>query len=428
MKKIFWNTVIIINFYLILFFWYKNSNSLIFSNNPGDIFIALGRLFGLLAEFLILIQLLLISRFSSIEREYGFDKLINIHKKVGFSLGIFIIFHPLFLTIGYAKSNNISLVKQFLNFQNSWEGVLGATIAFIIIILISIFSIKKIRSKVPYEVWYFAHLPLYIAFAIAFGHQINTGDMTNSWAILYWFILNIIVFLILILYRFIKPLYYFYKHKFIIEKIIKENKDIYSIYINGQNMDQFKFREGQFATLIFLQKNMFFHHPFSFSDAFNGKNIRLTIKSSGDFTSKINNLKTGTRVWIDGPAGTFTLQNAINKKYLFIAGGIGISPILSLIKSIKNTNDAILLYSNKTEENIVFKDEITQSGIKANFFYTKQGIQNRIDIKKIEQVCSDYKKRDIYICGPTKMTMDLVKNIKSNGLSSEQIHFEKFDY
>ena len=428
MKKIFWNTIIIINFYLILFFWYKNSNYLLFSNNPGDFFIALGRLSGLLAEFFILIQLLLISRFSSIEREYGFDKLISIHKKVGFSLGIFIISHPLFLTIGYAKSNNISFIKQFLNFQNSWEGVFGATLAFIIIILISIFSIKKIRSKVPYEVWYFAHLPLYIAFAIAFGHQINTGDMTNGWAILYWFILNIIVFLILISYRFIKPLYYFYKHKFIIEKIVKENKDVYSIYISGKNMNQFKFQEGQFATLIFLQKNMFFHHPFSFSNAFNGKNIRLTIKSSGDFTSKINNLKTGTHVWIDGPVGTFTLQNAINKKYLFIAGGIGISPIFSLIKSIKDTSDAFLLYSNKTEENVVFKDEIIQSGINTSFFYTDQGIQNRIDIKKIEQVCPDYKKRDIYICGPTKMTINLVKNLKSNGLSSEQIHFEKFDY
>jgi predicted ferric reductase len=172
MKKIFWNTIAIINFYLILFFWFNNSNYLIISGKPGDIFIALGRLAGLISEFLIIIQLLLISRFSSIEKEYGFDKLANIHKYIGFFLGFFIISHPLLLTIGYANSKNIGFAKQFINFQNNWEGVFAATIAFIIILLTALISTKKIRDKIPYEVWYFAHLPLYFAVAIAFGHQI----------------------------------------------------------------------------------------------------------------------------------------------------------------------------------------------------------------------------------------------------------------
>jgi len=428
MKKTLWNSIIIINFYVILFFWFTNSNYLITGSKPGDLLVALGRLAGLLSEFLILIQLLLISRFSSIEREYGFDKLISIHKKIGFFLGVFIISHPLLLTIGYAKINNISFIKQFSIFQNSWEGVFGATIVFFIIILTTLFSIKKIRSKFPYEIWYFSHLPLYIAIVIAFGHQINTGDMASSVAIFYWFLLNIIVFGILIIYRFIKPIYYFFKYKFTVEKIEKESNGVCSVYISGRNMNEYKFQSGQFATLIFLQKKMWFHHPFSFSDKYNGKTLRLTIKSSGDFTSKIEKIKKGTRIWIDSPFGTFTLKNAVNKKFLFIAGGIGISPILSLIKSVKEKGNSILLYSNKTDEETVFKKEIANDGAEVHYFNTSLGANNRIDINKIIEICPDYKNRDVYLCGPTKMTLDLVKNLKRDGLISEQIHFEKFDY
>jgi predicted ferric reductase len=398
------------------------------SNQSANLLIAFGRLAGLLSEFLILIQLLLISRFYFIEKEYGFDKLINIHKIIGFFLGFFIIIHPIFLTLGYAKSNNTNFLNQFLNFQTNWENVFGATIALIIIISVAIFSIKKIRSKFPYELWYFFHLPLYIAVAIAFGHQINTGDMSGGGAMFYWYFINIITFGILIAYRFVKPAYFFFKHSFVVEKIVKENNNVYSVYITGINMSQYKFKSGQYATLIFMQKNMWFHHPFSFSNSYNEKYLRFTIKSSGDFTSKIEKLKAGTRVWIDGPLGTFTLKKSFNNKYLFIAGGIGITPILSIIKSIKNKSNAILMYSNKTEEEINFKKEIAESGIETYYFNTNNGSDNRINLDKIIKICPDYKNRDIYLCGPAQMTSSLEKALKDAGIPSEQIHFEIFNY
>ncbi|MDD5152594.1 MAG: ferric reductase-like transmembrane domain-containing protein [Candidatus Pacebacteria bacterium] len=396
--------------------------------NPGSFLIALGRLAGLLSEFLILIQLLLISRFSFVEKEYGFDKLADLHRKIGLFLGIFLISHPLLLTFGYAKLNNINFAKQFITFQTGWSGVFTATVAFLIIVITAFISTKAIRNKIKYEVWYFAHLPLYIAVAIAFGHQVNTGDMSQGGAIFYWYLINLVAVGTLVAFRFIKPAYSFFKHSFVIEKIVKENDNVYSIYIAGKKMEQYKFASGQYATLIFLQKNMWFHHPFSFSDSHNGENLRFTVKSSGDFTSKIENLKKGTRVWIDGPLGTFTLEKSINKKYLFIAGGIGITPILSIMKSIEDKKSAILLYSNKRKEEIIFQKEIAESGIETYYFNTDPGVGNRINDQKIAKFCSDYKDRDIYLCGPIQMTSSLMQSIKNNGVSSEQIHFEKFNY
>jgi len=428
MKKVFWNTILIINFYLILYFWFTNSIYLINGTASGDILIALGRLAGLLSEFLILIQLLLISRFAFIEKQYGFDKLISLHKKIGFFLGVFLISHPILLTIGYAQSRSISFVTQFINFITKWNGVFGAAIALLIIVFIAIISIKKYRAKISYEIWYFLHLPLYIAVAIAFGHQINTGDMSAGGAMFYWFLINLVTIGIVIFYRFLRPIYLFFKHSFRIEKIVQENTNVYSIYITGKNMSQYRFQSGQYANLIFLQKNMMFHHPFSYSDVYNGKYLRFTIKASGDFTSKIENLKIGTRVWIDGPFGVFTLNKLVNNKVVFIAGGIGITPILSMIKSISNTQNAVLLYSNKSEEDINFWHEISKSQIESHYFNTSLEVHNRINVDKIIKICPDYKDRDFYLCGPVQMTIKLVKDLKKVGVTSEQIHFEKFNY
>ncbi len=428
MKKVFWNAIFIINFYLILYFGFTNSSYLINSTTNGSILIALGRLAGLLSEFLILVQLLLISRFSSIEKQYGFDKLISIHKKIGFFLGVFLISHPILLTIGYAQSKNISYITQFIDFITKWNGVFGAAIALLIIVFIAIISIKKYRTKISYEVWYFLHLPLYVVVAIAFGHQINTGDMSSGGAMFYWFLINLVTIGILIFYRFLRPIYLFFRHSFRIEKIVQENTNVYSIYITGKNMSQYRFQSGQYANLIFLQKKMTFHHPFSFSDAYNGKYLRFTIKSSGDFTSKIEKLKIGTRVFIDGPFGVFILNKLVNNKAVFIAGGIGITPILSMIKSIHNTKNAVLLYSNKSEADINFWHEISKSQIESHYFNTSLGVHNRISIEKIIEICPDYKDRDFYLCGPVQMTINLLKHLKKVGVTYEQIHFEKFDY
>ena len=111
MKKIFWNFILILNFYLLIFFWFSHSGSYLKNTEPGDIFIAIGRLTGLISAYLILIQIILISRFSFIEKEYGFDKLNFLHRWMGFTLGIFIISHPVFLTIGYAKANLVSYME-----------------------------------------------------------------------------------------------------------------------------------------------------------------------------------------------------------------------------------------------------------------------------------------------------------------------------
>jgi ferredoxin-NADP reductase len=274
---------------------------------------------------------------------------------------------------------------------------------------------------------------MYIGVWVAIEHQTRTGDMQQGGALAYWLTLNYTVFGSLLLYRFLRPLYLFARHRFEVSRIEKETNDVTSIYISGKNLEKFKFKSGQFAILYFLKKGMWEGHPYSFSAAPNGEYIRFSVKAIGDFSSQVPDLTQGTKVVIDGPLGVLT-EKAKTDKYLLIAGGIGIAPFLSLSESLsKNKKDVILLYSNKTKNGTIFEKELLKLPIKTHFFLTDEtnfdyfGFKKgRIDKEQISSLAPDFKEREIYICGPLPM-MDAMENtLYELGVSPKKIHMEKF--
>lgn len=430
-KRLILNLIFISNVFAIFGFWWLESGSL-FLSDSNNTFIALGRLTGLLGQLFILLELILIGRIPWIEQLYGFDKLNKLHRWTGYSIIIFFITHPLFLSIGYAGKNSsvnshITAIQQFIQFMTTWRDIFPAFIAIIIFIAVIISSIAIVRKKFRYEAWHFIHLATYIAIGMAFSHQTNSGDMAYGNALYYWCTLNYLVFGLVLLYRFLRPFFLFYKHRFYIKSIKEETGNVLSIYISGKNIGQFKYKPGQYANFIFLKGGMFQTHPFSFSCAPNEEYIRISIKNVGDYTSKISLLNIGCKVIIDGPLGTFTEENAVTKteenkgKFLFIAGGIGITPIRALLEGLKGA-DTTLLYGARSKGDLAFDQEL--QSLTKNYFTE----YDRITIDKIQATAPDFKDRDIYICGPVPMMDAIIKALKSIGVDKEKIHFERFGY
>ena len=99
--------------------WYRGSNTLFALADTGGVWIALARLAGLIAEYCILAQIVLIGRIPFVERTFGHDKLNRIHHIVGLSVLIFMIAHPLMMTIGYAQANGTDLFTTYISFITS---------------------------------------------------------------------------------------------------------------------------------------------------------------------------------------------------------------------------------------------------------------------------------------------------------------------
>ncbi|MFA5991479.1 MAG: ferredoxin reductase family protein [Candidatus Doudnabacteria bacterium] len=436
MKKILLYLLFAFNLGAIIFLWTNSSHYYLTAGGGSGLLIAFGRLAGLLMEFFILLQLILIGRITFVEQQFGHDRLNQLHRWVGYGIAIFILGHPLLLTLGYSHLSEVSFIAQFFNFIKNWEDVFKAFLAVFLFIGVIITSIVIVKKRLRYETWHFTHLLMYVAIALAFGHQTNTGDMSAGNAMYYWFTINFLVFGLILFYRWLAPLYRFFLHRFYIDKVVRETADIYSIYLKGKNLARYKFLPGQFANLTFLQSSMWFTHPFSFSAAPNGEYLRFSIKTSGDFTNKISHLKANTKVIIDGPLGVFTAKQAKKTKFLLLAGGIGVTPIRALAQQLAMQKaDCVILYGCKTEADIVFKNEFLALNVKHFFLLSQtknQALGNllpgRISAEKIKLLAPDFLEREIYLCGPNNMISGVLADLKTLNIPNSQIHYEKFNY
>ena len=431
MKKFILALVFLGNAAVITAIWLKGSQDLLLSRNPAFVLIAWGRVSGLFLEYLLLVQIVLMGRITFLENLFGHDGLNRIHRWLGYSLAGFLVLHPLLLSFGYGKAAGIHFIPQFLLFIKNWEDVLNAVLG-VLALLVVIATSVLIRKKVLYESWYFVHLLAYVAIFLAFGHQTQTADVTSGGALFYWYALNFAFGGTFIAYRWIRPFWNFYRHNFFVEKIIQETPDIFSVYIGGKNLEKFKFRAGQFANLNFIQKNLWFTHPFSFSAAPTGKHLRFTVKTLGDFTSKISQIRPKTKVIIDGPLGAFVASGDKNK-YLFLAGGVGITPIRALMEDLAGKNkDLALVYSAKTKNSLAFFNELNAINSKNYFVLTGEQVNGfhsgRIDAGKIKDAAPDFMQREIFVCGPKKMISGVINALKTLGVPKNQIHFERFEY
>jgi predicted ferric reductase len=407
--------------------WWSGSSKLLGTTAGNSI--AVGRLMGLIAEYLILVQLTLVGRIKYVEQTYGFDKLNYYHRRLGYYILAAVLIHPSLLIFGYATLTRTSVVGQFITFFKTWEDVAYAIVALIMICVIV--GITVVRKRFKYETWYFTHLGIYVAIALLFQHQTNFADVSKGAALWYWLALNYTIFGLVLLYRALRPIYLYYKHRFKVLRIHEEGPGIYSVYINGQNMAHYKFEAGQYANLTFIRKGLWFTHPFSFSQVPNGRDLRFTIKGSGDFTNQIKKIKSGTSVVVEGPLGAFTKRQASKDKFLLIAGGIGITPIRALTESLVK-KDIKILYSANSEAELVFKEEFESFDSHVDYFITHDRTsnypRNRIDLETISSKVPDYGEREIYICGPQGMIRSLNKQLRLGGVSKNQIHYELFAY
>ncbi len=140
-----------------------------------------------------------------------------------------------------------------------------------------------------------------------------------------------------------------------IVKVEKESHDTTSIYFSGPDMERFKNRKpGQFASIrVFQNGGWSDPHPFTLSCAPGDATLRMTIKKSGAFTSTIPEIQPGTPIQCSGPFGQFCHDIGAKKEIVMIAGGVGITPFLSVLRHFQETgadSNILLFWANKTPE------------------------------------------------------------------------------
>src|SRR3954453_6499627 len=152
---------------------------------------SLGRLTGLLASDLLLLQVLLMARVPMVERAFGPDRLGRWHRWTGFTSFHLMLAHVVLITIGYAGAAHVDVVGELWDLVVDYPGMLLAAAGTLLLFLVVATSIRAARRRLRYESWHLLHLYAYLGAGLALPHQIWTGtDFTASaWSRLYWWTL-----------------------------------------------------------------------------------------------------------------------------------------------------------------------------------------------------------------------------------------------
>lgn len=405
----------------------------------GDVLNAIGRITGLLGTYLVLWQLLLMTRQPWLDAAFGLDKLARIHRWNGYlALGL-LLAHAVFQTLGYQLSDGMSTFAQLGDFVNAYEGLLPAIVGLLLLVIVVGISITVARRRLAYETWYFVHLYTYLGIALAFAHEIAVGAdfIANRAFTVYFCALYVAVLGCLIGFRVVLPLVRYNRHRFKVQRVQREGPNVVSVYVGGRNLDALPTRAGQFMLWRFLDRGRWWQaHPFSLSLPPNRRHLRLTVKNIGDFTARIASVRPGTPVLLEGPFGSFTARSCSRPRALLIAGGIGITPLRPLAQELASRGvDVCLLYRCRREQDVVLRDELDELAasprVRVSYVFSDRrgprgGRPNPLGPSALRRVVPDLAQREVYVCGPAAMTEAVVGTLRSMGVGSEQIHTEAF--
>ena len=255
-------------------------------------------------------------------------------------------------------------------------------------------------------------------------------------------------------------------HKLPVKKITQETDSCVTVAfdINEEVKDKFKFTAGQYLTIKAVINGEEVRRAYSICTGPNEEAIGVSVKEvhKGKMSTYLNNsVKEGDVLEVMKPDGKFTLITHVDlqRDHYFFAAGSGITPVMSMIKSMledEPKSTAYVLYGSKNEDNIIFKNQLEElkahyegqliidhtlskptqekkkglMGILGKKTTNWSGLKGRIDSAKVVRFLQDNPPKsenaEYYICGPGDMIDTVRTTLMGNGIDTKNIHQEYF--
>ncbi|MFN6943579.1 MAG: ferric reductase-like transmembrane domain-containing protein [Cytophagaceae bacterium] len=393
---------------------------------------------GFMGLTMLSLQFCLTARFRGIAAPYGIDMILEFHRYISLVAIFFMVLHPVILFV--KNSSNLRLLLF-------WEAPFRAQMALlslVSLILLAVLSLWRKSLNIRYETWKVTHgILAVIAAGAAFAHVLGVGYyLALPWKRYFWGVMLLITIGFLLYIRVIKPIKLI-KDKYIVDEVKKEQGHSWTVVLRPDKHEGMKFQPGQFAWLT-LGNTPFAieEHPFSFSSSAEKRDkVSVTIKELGDFTSSISEMKPGMAAHLDGPHGAFSSDRVPEAKgFVFIVGGVGITPVMSMLRTFADRKDKrtlTLIYGNNTLNDITFYDDLEELKSRLNLKIVHvlakpekgwQGEKGFITPDLLQRHLPEDKEQQMYfLCGPPVMMNAVEKALLKVKVPFENIEQEVFN-
>ena len=381
------------------------------------------------------LQFILIGRFKPLTYPYGMDVVLKYHKQIAVVAMIFVFIHPVLLLIEHPA--RVALLNPF---GGTWASKAGLA-AVVGLVVLAVTSIWREKLGINYERWRGLHTILGILILITAQIHISLAGLyiNTLWKQVLWIGSSAILLSLITYLRLIKPALQ-KRRPWRVVGVRKEGGESVNVDIEAVGHKGIKFHPGQFAWIKIGESYTLEEHPYSIaSSAETCDRLSFGVKNLGDFSERMQHLEEGTTVYIDGPHGAFSIDRNQAPGYVFIAGGVGITPMMSFLNTLADRGDPrpiLLIYSTNEESELAYKDEIEK-------------LKERLDLETVyvlEEPPHDWAAeegkitedlldrrlpkerfiRHFFICGPAPMMYAVQEALHRKGVPQSHTHMEQF--
>lgn len=412
-------------------------------HDPGSATTAAGIIAGLVATDLLLVMMILAARVPVVDRTFGHDKALSVHRALGKPALYLLLLHAALLTVGYGLSDHGGPIRETISLLTSGRDMLLAYLATGLLVLVVVTSLVAVRRRLPYEGWHLLHLLSYIGVFVALPHELGQGQVLAGGTLerVYWMALYVAAFCALAVFRFLVPLTRTVRHDIRVAGVERIAPDVVSIHLHGRDLGRLAVQGGQYAIWRFLTWQTWFSvHPVSFSSVPTATGMRITVRALGAGTERLARLPRGTFVAMQGPYGMFT-DRARTAPYLtVITAGIGITPIRSLLEDspLRPGEATVLLRASDERQRYLWNEVVELVQRSGGTIYTMTGHRpkeaatwmsasaTRAGVS-LPTAFPHLLESDLYICGPQPWTDLVVRDARRCRVPKRRIHVERFD-
>ena len=401
----------------------------------------LGRCFALLAFAIIVLQVVLASRLRWVERPFGLNLTFPFHRRMGTFAAILLLLHPPLMALGSDEGWHL-----LYGLNVDWFILVGKATLVLLLLNVSL-SLWRVRLGVKFERWRRWHDilgPLVLLLAFTHSWYASNDFKLRPMQVL-WVTCLAAAVLLFIYHRLIRPLK-LRDHLYRVLEVKQEAPQVWTIkFAPPPGERRFDFLPGQFqfVTLFRGRGLPVEEHHFTIASSPTETGFHAsTIKESGDFTASIGRTRPGDTAAIQAPFGRFSYVFYPEARDLvLIAGGIGITPLMSNLRHLRDTQAdrrVLLLYANRTESDIVFREELARMGVgtrpelRVAHVLSKpaedwQGETGHLDREKLARLAGDrLTTGTFFLCCPPLMLQGLIPILRDLGVAEGRIHFEYF--
>lgn len=386
---------------------------------------ALAKLCALAGISLLSFAIILSGRLKVFDRLFlGLDKMYRVHHTIGCLTLILLLTHSGLLIL---KFSLVSLPVGFdflINYKQT--PLLLGKIALILMVSLLVFSMY---FWINYQ-WFVRAMRMLgaVIFLASFHSFFVAGSDIRQIPTLFAYMV-LIEFGALGIYTYRSIFHGAFTKKYKYEVIeVKPHGAVTEIWLKPQGPVMRRYA-GQFAFITFKNHVAKEQHPFTISAGSDDNNLRFCIKKSGDFTSTLPALKPGDDAVLEGPYGQFSFTKVPHKKQVWVAGGIGITPFLSMARSLPKSGYQVdLFWSVKTVSEAIFLNELHEAEKHLKNFRVHLYVTDKHGYLTAERIAQDLslQRTDVLLCGPPPMMHSLSAQFQKLDISSKRIHYEEF--